>query len=333
MMDIVVAWLIYRMLHTVRKVASGRALFCVSLAILFNPIVFNVSTRGNSDQLVVLWVILTLYALLHKRVFLAGICYALAIHTKIYPVIYFPAVFLFLDSENFRGTPSEERICHDWGITARAVHWLKRFFFTRDRLVFSFTTFLLLVFLTAFFYYRYGFEFLYETYLYHFIRSDNRHNFSVYFYQIYLGQSTGAIALLAFVPQFLPLLAVAFKFHRDLPLAIFVQTVIFVAFNKVMTVQYFVWYLSLLALIIQQSSMSWMQSLALFSGWMTAQSLWLKFAYDLEFLGKNTFYAVWCCSLAFFAAHCMVVMAVLRSHRYEPVFQKGEIVNKKKKEE
>ena len=57
--------------------------------------------------------------------------------------------------------------------------------FTRNRIVFTLVSASTFLFLTGLFYIIYGYEFLYEGYLYHLVRKDNRHNFSVYFYMIY----------------------------------------------------------------------------------------------------------------------------------------------------
>lgn len=95
--------------------------------------------------------------------------------------------------------------------------------------------------LTALFYLIHGKIFLNEALLYHLIRKDHRHNFSPYFLQFYLESALPAskwIPLIAFIPQILLMVLVALKYSRkDLPFACFLQTFIFVTFNKVCTSQ------------------------------------------------------------------------------------------------
>lgn len=98
-----------------------------------------------------------------------------------------------------------------------------------------------LMYLCSFLFDRYGWIFLYETYLYHIVRKDIRHNFSPYFYLLYLTsdheETSYFIKFLVFLPQLLLLLFIAFRFHGDVPLCTFLCTFSFVMFNKVCTSQ------------------------------------------------------------------------------------------------
>lgn len=63
------------------------------------------------------------------------------------------------------------------------------------------------------------------------------------------------MALLTFLPQWAVLISAGFLFYYDLFLAMLIQTWAFVAFNKVQTAQYFLWWLVLLPICLVNSDL------------------------------------------------------------------------------
>ncbi|KAJ7097765.1 glycosyltransferase family 50 protein [Mycena belliarum] len=283
---------------------------------LLNPLVFTISTRGSSESVLSLFVLLTLYAALKGRWDGAAIALGLSTHWKIYPVIYGAACLGVIGgSENAKG----------WNAYLRSLVNLRTLRFA----ALSASTFLGL---GAGCYLLWGYPFLSESYLYHLHRLDHRHNFSPYFYLIYLTYpvSTGARTdltlwsrllrspLASFAPQMLLALGTGLAFGRrkdDLVFAWFVQTVVFVVFNKVCTSQYFLWYLLLLPLLLPRLSMSRRWALAYGAVWVGTQALWLSEAYKLEFLGQNVFLGLWCRGLLYVGGNCWVLAGIMDGYQ------------------
>jgi len=120
----------------------------------------------------------------------------------------------------------------------------------------------------------YGNEFLQEAYLYHFTRTDIKHNFSVYFYMLFVTSESllsRLISLMAFLPQFLLVVITAIVLYQDITLCLFIQTCVFVTFNKVCTSQYFLWYLALLPLVMPYSRLNIYQAFVLTTSWFIGQ--------------------------------------------------------------
>lgn len=109
----------------------------------------------------------------------------------------------------------------------------------------------------------------------------------------------------------------------DLTFALFCQTFCFVAFNKVMTAQYFTWYLCLLPLCsdrIQWSSRRMLVSLSLL---LLSILTWLGSAFTLEMLGWESHRQVWMASVLFFGANLNLLAAILNGYRVEKMRRRG----------
>jgi GPI mannosyltransferase 1 subunit M len=55
---------------------------------LLNPMVFSISTRGSSESILVVFVLLTLHCALSDRWYLAAVMLGVSTHWKIYPLVY-----------------------------------------------------------------------------------------------------------------------------------------------------------------------------------------------------------------------------------------------------
>ncbi|KAF5389791.1 hypothetical protein D9757_003662 [Collybiopsis confluens] len=298
---------------------------------LLNPMVFSISTRGSSEAVLSSFVLLTLYAALRDRWTWAAVMLGVCVHWKIYPAIYGFACIAAL-----AGGGRQIRMMTL--LKARRILWFG---------VLSVSTFALL---TGGCYLVWGDPFVYESYLYHLHRLDHRHNFSPYFYLTYLtypsptvGNFTASTSdasisiswlndilespLTSFVPQMTLAIGsgLVFGYHlpkTHLPFTWFIQTTLFVVFNKVCTSQYFLWYLLFLPLILPRVTMSTTKAVLCISVWVGVQALWLSEAYRLEFLGVNVFYRLWIRGLVYVVGNCWVLVQLMQGYDYSYVTRK-----------
>ncbi|KAK5877319.1 hypothetical protein CesoFtcFv8_024836 [Champsocephalus esox] len=306
--DVLSGLLIYKIL-LLKGLGTEAALRVCSLWLL-NPLPIGVSSRGNAESILAALVLGTLLCMEARHLMWGAILYGLSVHMKIYPVTYALPIALSLRTTETR---SEDK---------KGMKSLMRFirsFFNQELFLFASVAAGVLCMLTALFCYMYGWEFLHETYLYHLTRRDIRHNFSPYFYMLYLTADSGWsqwLGLAAFLPQLILLLVASWAFHSDLSFCCFLHTAIFVSFNKVCTSQYFLWYLCLLPLVIPHLSLSLKQGVGLLILWFAGQGLWLGPAYFLEFEGYNTFLWIWLAGLLFLIINSFILIQIV-SH-YKP---------------
>lgn len=317
---------------------------------LCNPMVIAISTRGSSESVLTLLVMCSVAALRRGRHVLLALWLGTAVHFKLYPVIYLPAIMLGL----LVGRPG-------WACLRRVpvLCWLNGV-----NVAYAGVTVLAAVLWSAAMYAVYGYEFLDHSFVYHVVRLDHRHNFLLYNVALYYklarpfvdsgsrdlaAAAAAAVARhnlprlarwlqaaagsrwaaqfaacavnlerIAFVPQLL-LSAVVLPLRlarTDLEACLFVQTFAFVAFNKVMTSQYFIWFLIFLPHYVARSLLATthrQKGYFLVALWVATQLMWLYSAYRLEFLGHSVF-DTWllASAVAFFLANCYMIGQFIR---------------------
>ena len=244
--DVVAGWLIFVILraHEGGAMTTERALKYACIWLL-NPMVATISTRGSSEGLLAVLVVALLWAVIRRRIVLAGVLLGLSVHLKIYPFIYGASIVWYLESST-DSTPDQQRSPVSPEPTNQLLSTttiLK--FFNRSRIILTISSLLTFISLNLLMYSIYSTPFLEHTFLYHLTRIDHRHNFSPYNTLLHLSSaapdkvSSLGLESLAFIPQILIsaiLIPIALS-KKDLAGTMLAQTFAFVAFNKVCTSQ------------------------------------------------------------------------------------------------
>lgn len=183
--------------------------------------------------------------------------------------------------------------------------------------------------LGLFFWALYGNKFVYETYLYHIWRRDNRHSFSAFFYEIYLSYthesdsfSRSLIRTMPFVYILGTLVLRHVKTYS--PFCIhFLITFCFVTFNKVITLQYYMWVLGSLLLVMPESlifiNKMYRKGLAIILQYFFPILMWIWLSLRLEGGGENNLHTMWLICLFQVYMHLWVVVSFLQTiKRYNP---------------
>jgi phosphatidylinositol glycan class M len=296
---------------------------------LYNPLAINICTRGSAESLMVLLPVLLTLWIVHGaekiktspslgQAFLSGLCHGVAIHSKLYPIIYTLSYMAYFATPTINA-PNENTF--PWTQPARlfrlVVLWVRRIF-QPIPILFLVTSIVTFVGLTYLAVRLYGERALEEGLLYHFSRVDHRHNYSMYWYWIYLARARtsdslklmgGALLLPQFVLLVYSSLGIA---PYNLGLALFIQTYLFVIHNKVITAQYFTWYLCLLPICSDSFSLTLRVKISLIV-LLLSIGLWLGSAYCLEMQGWAVHKQVWIASVIYFFANVNMMGALLRS--------------------
>ena len=293
-----------------------------SLFYLYNPLTVVICTRGSADCIITFLVLLSLIYLEKKNYYLSALIYGFAVHFKIYPIIYAPSLFLYLIYKEYVKDTSQplEPIQFYQRILYRIISTIKmvlKNLFTKVALSFVIISSGVFFFFLGIFYKLIGYKFLYEYLLYHLVRKDHRHNYSIFYYTIYLtydNDFSKYLSLITFLPQMILILTVTLFLYKDINLCLIVLTMIFVHFNKVITAQYFIWYLSLIPLIIHRNILfnrRNKKAIIMFGIWMFFELIWNTFSHKLEYEGKNYFLSMWGVDICFFLTSCLFIKEII----------------------
>lgn len=299
----------------------------------YNPLSIIICTRGSSDSLVIFIILKIVILIEENKIFSAGLLFGFAVHFRIYPIIYSLCLFFYI---LFKGNNFDKvkyiKNDNEYKVLTIVINFIKNglnsFQFLievlmkkkKEPVLFVFVSVFIFLICNLIFYFIYGNEYIHEALLYHFIRKDHRHNYSLYNYMIYLTYTSSLskiVSLLAFIPQMTLILVFSCIFFNNINFCLVLITMIFVHFNKVVTAQYFLWYFSLFPLIINQNSFFHKKKgMICFGLWFIIEGIWNYYAHLLEYKRVNTFREMFYIEVLFFGISSYIIKELVKENKF-----------------
>lgn len=312
-----------------------------------NPVSVYICSRGSCDAISNYVILLSLRLILQKQFALSGLVLGVAMYIRIYPIIYLPAFMIYAyycvsrRESWWHGCTASGRvlICT---ITAGSMlalvsvmqygeQYLEHGLFYHVSRVDHRHNFSPYFYLT---YLRKSTVISPDPRFYYASNEDSTGSISTanIFDSIYtIFQSMTrcyirtfdqgrALSYLPFISQALPMLLITVRYGATkLPLCMLLLTITFVTFNKVITGQYFLWYIMLVPVSVPNILETFRPEPKYLFGllfcilvYVAALCNWLYWAYLLELKGQNAFYFVWGSSLLFFVSNILILGCIIR---------------------
>lgn len=274
---------------------------------IFNPVAIAISTRGSFEPMLMAIILTSIQQLVRGRHVNSGFLFGLAIHLKLYPIIYALSLYIYLvQRKPYLKTQN------------KLFYWLKTLSPNYSQIKLFISAGLSFFIISYLSYKTYGDDYLEQSFLYHFRRKDLQHNFSVYFYIFrLLPNHQDCVGKVAFFIQAVGVISTTLSLAncdtnkrtklRKLTFSLFGSTFVFVSLNKVCTSQYFLWYLIFLPLIADSIRLYPAQACIMIATWLMSQANWLIFAYLYEYQKYEIIDHVGNSSLLFLACNIWLV--------------------------
>jgi len=144
------------------------------------------------------------------------------------------------------------------------------------------------------------------------------------------------LSVLTFVPQWGLIIMAGFLFYYDIFFATFIQTMVFVIFNKVVTAQYYLWYVTLSPLVYVSSDLNRRPFLSIFIIviYIIGQIPFGYYGYKFEYMSEHTLADIQNWNYIWFAINCYILIEFINHHRLNVTksFKDKQLYQKVKKE-